>query len=99
MLNQLLSLEIAKVTWVCSAQYTSAVLPSFFAKPFLIGIYGLATIDQIKDAKHIYRVLEAYFSLYFVSYRLHMRKFIDDNQETEKELKESVINTISDVSD
>ena len=28
-----------------------------------------------------------------------MRKFIDDDQEIEKELKESVINAISDVSD
>ena len=28
-----------------------------------VGIYGLATIGQIKEGKHMYRALEAHFSL------------------------------------
>ena len=74
------------------------MLPRFFAKPFLKGIYELATIGQIKDGKHMYTALEAYFSLYLAFYKLDMTRFIDDKQEVVKRLKEAVMNAISNVS-
>ena len=69
------------------------VLPSFhhYILAYL-GIHGIITIGQIKDGRYMYRALEAHFSLYFALYKLHMSKFVDDNQKT-------VVNAISDVSD
>ena len=60
-----------------------------------LGIYGITTIGQITDGKHMYRALEAHFSLYLALYKLYMSKFVDNNQEIEKELREAVMNTIS----
>ena len=64
-----------------------------------IGIYGIATTGQIKDGKDMYRTLEAHFSLYLALYKLYMSKFVDNNQEIEKKLREAVVNAISDFSD
>ena len=83
------------MTWVCSV-YICLV---FFAKLFLKGIYGLATIGQIRDDKLMSRPLDALFSLCLAFYKLYIAKFIYDNQEFVKELKEGVINAISDLSD
>ena len=60
-----------------------------------LGMYGITT--EVKDGKR--RALEAHLSLYLALYKLYMPKFIDDNQEIEKELREAVVNAISDVSD
>ena len=57
------------------------------------------TTGQIKDRKHMYRALEAHFSLHLALYKLHMSKFVNNNREIEKELREAVVNAISDVSD
>ena len=65
----------------------------FYFQVLLQNLFS-ATIVQIKDGKHMYRELEAHFSLYLVFYKLHMTRFIDDNQEIVKELKEVVINSI-----
>ena len=63
-----------------------------------LGICGITTIGQINDGKHMYIALETHFSLDLALYKLYMKKFVDDNQEIEKELREAVINAISDVS-
>ena len=60
-------------------------------------IYGIATIEQIKDGKHMYRVLEAHFSMYLALKKLYMKKFIDDHLETGKDLREAVIDAVSNV--
>ena len=77
-------------------------------------MYGLATIGQIKGGKHMYRAMEAHFSLFLTFYKLHMEahfslfltfyklhmtRLIYNNQEFVKELKESVMNAISDLSE
>ena len=62
-------------------------------------MYGLATIGQIKGGKHMYRKMEAHFSLFLTFYKLHMTRLIYNNQEFVKELKESVMNAISDLSE
>ena len=62
-------------------------------------MYGLATIGQIKGGKHMYRAMEAHFSLFLTFYKLHMTRLIYNNQEFVKELKESVMNAISDLSE
>ena len=43
--------------------------------------------------------MEAHFSLYLALCKLYMSKFVDDNQEIEKELRVAVMNAISDVFD
>ena len=50
----------------------------------------MPTIDQIKDGKHLYRCLEAYFAMYLALCRCYILAFIDSNQEIEKELRENV---------
>ena len=50
----------------------------------------MPTIDQIKDGKHLYRCLGAYFAMYLTLYRCYILAFIDSNQEIEKELKGNV---------
>ena len=60
-------------------------------------IYGIATIEQIKDGKHMYRVLEAHFSMYLALKKLYMKKFIDDHLEIGKDLREAVIDAVSNV--
>ena len=57
-----------------------------------LGMYGIPTIGQIKDGKHMYRSIEAHFSLYLALHKLYISKFVDDNQEIEKELREAVMN-------
>ena len=66
---------------------------------FLTGIYGTTTIAQIKDGKHMYRALEAHFSLYLALYKLYIDKLIDSHQTIEKDLNEGVINAITSLSD
>ena len=57
----------------------------------------MPTIDQIKDGKHLYRCLEAYFAMYLALYRRYILAFIDSNQGIEKELRGNVVNTITEV--
>ena len=64
---------------------------------FSSGIYGIATIEQIKEGKHMYRALEAHFSMYLALKKLYMKKFIDDHLETEKDFREAVIDALSNV--
>ena len=45
----------------------------------------------------MYRALEAHFSLYLALNKLYMKKFVDDHQRIEKDLKEAVIYTMSNV--
>ena len=61
----------------------------------------MAAIDQIKDGKHLYRCLEAYFAMYLALYRYRccILAFLDSNQETEKELRGDVLNAIIEVSE
>ena len=66
---------------------------------FLTGIYGPTTIAQIKDGKHMHRVLEAHFSLYLALYKLYIDRLIDSHQTIEKDLNEGVINAITSLSD
>ena len=66
---------------------------------FSSGIYGIATIEQIKEGKHIYRALDAHFSMYLALKKLYMEKFIDDHLEIEKGLRETVIEAVSNVPD
>ena len=63
---------------------------------FSSGIYGIATIEQIKEGKHMYRALEAHFSMYLALKKLY-KKFIDDHLEIEKDLREAVIDALSSV--
>ena len=64
---------------------------------FSSGIYGIATIEQIKEGKHMYRALEAHFSMYLALKKLYMKKFIDDHLGIEKDLREAVIDAVSNV--
>ena len=52
---------------------------------FSSGIYGIATIEQIKRKQ--YRALEAHFSMYLALKKLYMKKLIDDHLEIEKDLR------------
>ena len=65
---------------------------------FSSGIYGIATIEQIKEGKHMYRALEAHFSMYLALKKLY-KKFIDDHLEIEKDLREAVIDAVSNLSE
>ncbi|XP_066919527.1 uncharacterized protein [Clytia hemisphaerica] len=62
------------------------------------GIYGLPTVDQIKDGKHLYRSLEAYFALYLAIFSRYMDCFINKNQAIERDLRAVVVHSISEVS-
>ena len=57
---------------------------------FLSEMYGLATVEQVKDGKHLYRVLEVHFCLYLSLYKM----FIGRRQAIEKEIKEVAVNLI-----
>ena len=59
---------------------------------FSSGIYGIATIEQIKEGKHM-----AHFSMYLALKKLYMKTFIDDHLEIEKDLREAVIDALSSV--
>ena len=59
----------------------------------------MSTIDQIKDGKHLYRCLEAYFAMYLALYQCYTLAFINSNQEIEKELRENVLNAIMEFSE
>ena len=64
---------------------------------FSSGIYGIATIEQIKEGKHMYRALEAHFSMYLALKKLYIKKIIDDHLEIEKDLREAVIDAVTSV--
>ena len=64
---------------------------------FSSGIYGIATIEYIKEGKNMYRVLEAHFSMYLALKKLYMKKFINDHLGIEKDLREAVIDSVSNV--
>ena len=65
---------------------------SFYCN-FSSGIYGIATIEQIKEGKYMYRALETHFSMYLALKKLYMKKFIDDH--LEKGFREAVIDAVS----
>ena len=66
---------------------------------FLSEMYGLVTVGQVKDGKHLYKALEAHFSFYLSLYKMYVGMFIDRHQAIEKEIKEVVINSILDISE
>ena len=49
------------------------------------GIYGQATIEQIKSGKHMKRSIELYFTLYTALFQLHLEKVLEMNPEIEKD--------------
>ena len=57
------------------------------------------TLGQIKDGKHMHRALEAHFALYFALNKFYIATFIEKNLIIEKELKEAVIEPITEVGD
>ena len=59
----------------------------------------MPTIDQIKDGKHLYRCLEAYYAMHQTLDRCYIFAFIDSNQKIEKEQRENVVNAIAEVSE
>ena len=63
------------------------------------GIYGPTTISQIKDGKHMYRSLEAHFTLYLSLYKLYIEKFFQDNQDVKNYLTEGVVDSITNLTD
>ena len=65
---------------------------------FFSEMYGLVTVGQVKDGKHLYRALEAHFSLYLSLYKMYVGMFIDRHQAIE-EIKEVVVNSILDISE
>ena len=64
-----------------------------------VQIYGSTTICQIKDGKHTYQVLEAHFVLYLALNKLYITKFIEKNQIIERDLKESIVDALTEVQD
>ena len=61
----------------------------FFSFVFT-GIYGSTTMGQIKDGKHMYRALEAHFTLYLALHKSYVQALVDDNPIIEKDLREGV---------
>ena len=53
----------------------------------------------VKDGKHIYRVLEGHFALYLASNKLYIATFIENYLIIEKELKEAVAESITEIGD
>ena len=62
---------------------------------FSSGIYGIATIEQIKEGKHMYRALEGHVSMYVALKKLYIKKFIEDHLEIEKDLITAFIDAVS----
>ena len=42
---------------------------------FLSEMYGLVTVGQVKDGKHLYKELEAHFSFYLSLYKMYVGMF------------------------
>ena len=70
---------------------------------FLSEMYGLVTVGQVKDGKHLYRALEGHFplslSLSLSLYKMYVGMFIDRHQVIEKVIKEVIVNSILDISE
>ena len=58
-------------------------------------IYGNVTFGQIKDGKHMHRALEAHCALHLALYKLYISAFVEKNQVIERELKEAVIEAVT----
>ena len=54
-------------------------------------------LGQIKDGKQMCRALEAHFALYLALYKLCISYISEKNQVIERELKEAVIEVITEV--
>ena len=54
------------------------------------GIYGPATLCQIKEGKHLYRTLEAHFVLYVTSYQKYITKMLEKHPDIHQRLKEII---------
>ena len=65
---------------------------------FLSEMYGLVTVGQAKDGKHLYRAVGAHFSIYLSLYKMYVGMFIDKHQLIE-EIKEVVVNSVLDISE
>ena len=62
------------------------------------GIYGLTTIGQIKEGKHMYRALEAHFSLYIALDKMYLNRFINEHPQIGKELRQHVVDAVENIS-
>ena len=66
---------------------------------FFSEMYGLVTVGQVKDGKHLHRALEAHFSLYLSLYKMYIGMFIDRHQAIENEIKEVVVKSTLGISE
>ena len=60
-------------------------------------IYQNVTLAQIKYGKHMYRALEEHFVLYLALYKLYISAFVEKNKVIEREMKEAVVEAITEV--
>ena len=66
---------------------------------FFSEMYGLVTVGQVKDGKHLHRALEAHFFLYLSFYKMYIGMFIDRHQAIESEIKEVAVKSILGISE
>ena len=66
---------------------------------FFSEMYGLVTVGQVKDGKHLHRALEAHFFLYLSFYKMYIGMFIDRHQAIESEIKAVVVKSILGISE
>ena len=71
----------AKLSSFCDIYSIIKYFMNSFDCNFSSGICGIATIEQIKEGKHMYRVLETHFSMYLALKKSYMKKFIDGHLE------------------
>ena len=57
------------------------------------------TLSKKNPGKRMYQALEVHFALYLALNKLHIATFIEKNQIIEKELKEAVIESITEIGD
>ena len=82
----------AKLSSFCDIYSVIKYFMNPFDCNFSSGIYGIATIEQIKEGKHL-----AHFLMYLALKKLYMKKFIDDHLEIGKDLREAVLDAVSNV--
>ena len=58
-------------------------------------IHGSNTVEQIKDCHYLYKCSEGHQILYLSLFKQYIVSLIDSRTITEKDLRESIINTIA----
>ena len=58
------------------------------------GVYGSATVNQIKDGKHLHRAFEAHQMLYLSLYRIYIGTLVEKNPAIKKEMREGIVEGI-----